>query len=332
MKRSSAAAIASTYFFRSRGVAVENTVAPSATPNPPVIGTAMTYTAGTWSTGTPEFTRWEKSATGVGSWSSAAATMPNHNSAPTDTEFGLYLRPVETNGGVEATGAAVGPVAAANTVLVLDASDAATRFQDSAGTVPATADNDVIGRWADKSGAGNHVTQATTANKPTLKLSIKNGKAVIRFVTDDYLDGPTWTLTQPVTMFIVAQTSSVAGQNFIRGTTGGAEIGILATTTTNLQTLFAGSSLAGSTAITSAWRIHSFIANGASSLLYMNGTQTASGNAGTQNSGAIRIGASAALGGYLAGDIAEIVVIDAAVSNGLRQAIEAHLNAKWAVY
>jgi hypothetical protein len=87
-----------------------NTGAPSATPNPPVIGTAMTYTAGTWSSGTPIFTRWEKSATGVGSWSTAAATMPNANSAPTDTEFGLYLRPVETNDGVEAAGAAVGPV------------------------------------------------------------------------------------------------------------------------------------------------------------------------------------------------------------------------------
>jgi len=71
----------------------------------------------------------------------------------------------------------------------LDASDAATLFQDSAGTTPATADNDVIGRWADKSGNGYHATQGTTGNKPLLKTAIQNSKNVIRCDgTDDYLE------------------------------------------------------------------------------------------------------------------------------------------------
>jgi hypothetical protein len=109
----SAGTLLLTVLRRGGAPAPEIVVAPSALPSPPVIGTAMAYTAGTWSSGTPTFTRWEKSATGVGSWSTAAATMPNATSAPTDTEFGLYLRPVETNDGVEAAGASVGPVAEA---------------------------------------------------------------------------------------------------------------------------------------------------------------------------------------------------------------------------
>jgi hypothetical protein len=117
--------------------APQNEVAPSANASQ-IIGTDPGYVAGTWSSGTPTFTRWEKSATGVGSWSTAAATMPNANSAPTDTEFGLYLRPVETNDGVEAAGAAVGPVDAANYAqrlrLGYSASEVWSLVRDTSGT------------------------------------------------------------------------------------------------------------------------------------------------------------------------------------------------------
>lgn len=44
--------------------------------------------------------------------------------------------------------------------------DIATLFQDSAGTTPTAAAGDPIGRIMDKSGAGNHATQATTTSRP----------------------------------------------------------------------------------------------------------------------------------------------------------------------
>lgn len=56
-----------------------------------------------------------------------------------------------------------------------------TLWQDSARTIPATADADPVGAWDDASGNGNHVTQATSTKRPTLKLSILNGKPVTRF-------------------------------------------------------------------------------------------------------------------------------------------------------
>ena len=48
-----------------------------------------------------------------------------------------------------------------------DPSDLTTLFQDSAGTTPVTASGQPVGKMLDKSGNGNHATQATAARRPT---------------------------------------------------------------------------------------------------------------------------------------------------------------------
>ena len=48
-----------------------------------------------------------------------------------------------------------------------DPSDLSTLFQDSAGTTPVTASGQPVGKMLDKSGNGNHATQATSAKRPT---------------------------------------------------------------------------------------------------------------------------------------------------------------------
>lgn len=50
-----------------------------------------------------------------------------------------------------------------------DPSDLTTMFQDSAGTTPVTADGQPVGKILDKSGRGNHATQATAASRPLYK-------------------------------------------------------------------------------------------------------------------------------------------------------------------
>lgn len=52
-----------------------------------------------------------------------------------------------------------------------DPSDIGTLFQDSAGSVPVTAAGQTVGRMLDKSGIGNHATQATAANRPLFQES-----------------------------------------------------------------------------------------------------------------------------------------------------------------
>lgn len=50
-----------------------------------------------------------------------------------------------------------------------DPSDLTTMFQDSAGTTPVTADGQPVGKILDKSGRGNHASQATAAARPLYK-------------------------------------------------------------------------------------------------------------------------------------------------------------------
>jgi len=50
-----------------------------------------------------------------------------------------------------------------------DPSDFSTLFQNSAGTTAVTAVEQPVGYMADKSGRGNHATQATSASRPTLR-------------------------------------------------------------------------------------------------------------------------------------------------------------------
>ncbi len=50
-----------------------------------------------------------------------------------------------------------------------DPSDFSTMFQDSAGTIPVTGDGQPVGKILDKSGRGNHATQATAASRPLYK-------------------------------------------------------------------------------------------------------------------------------------------------------------------
>lgn len=69
-----------------------------------------------------------------------------------------------------------------------DPSDLTTLFQDQAGTVPVTADGDPVGKIADKSGNGKHLTQALAAKRPLYKTSA--GKSWLLFDgVDDFITG-----------------------------------------------------------------------------------------------------------------------------------------------
>lgn len=68
-----------------------------------------------------------------------------------------------------------------------DPSDLSTMFQDSAGATPVTAVEQPVGRILDLSGRGNHATQVTAANKPTLSARFN----MLRF--SEALDDAAWT-------------------------------------------------------------------------------------------------------------------------------------------
>lgn len=53
-------------------------------------------------------------------------------------------------------------------------------FQASGGAAAGTS-GDVVGEWQDQSGGGRHLTQTTTAKKPTFVTGVLNGLPVVRF-------------------------------------------------------------------------------------------------------------------------------------------------------
>ena len=83
--------------------------------------------------------------------------------------------------------------AASEPGIWLDPSDLTTLFQDTAGTQPVTAAGQSVARVNDKSGRGNHVTQATAASRPIYRVDA-NGRPYLEFDgVDDWLVSPTIT-------------------------------------------------------------------------------------------------------------------------------------------
>lgn len=109
-----------------------------------------------------------------------------------------------------------------------DASDPATLFQDSAGTVPAGI-GDPVGRIADKSGGGRHAVQAVAAARPVLRKDMA-GRRYLEFDgVDDYLTLGTGTVGatglfaapgQAFMAFALAGTSLDGGAGTIIGRAG----------------------------------------------------------------------------------------------------------------
>lgn len=107
-------------------------------------------------------------------------------------------------------GGAFSPSDLTNLLAWYDASDITTLWQDDGRTTQVSADDDAIGAWDDKSGNGEHVTQATAANRPTYKTGIVNSLPVVR--CDGTNDKFTASIPQsdPVHIYAVLDTTRIA--------------------------------------------------------------------------------------------------------------------------
>lgn len=98
-----------------------------------------------------------------------------------------------------------------------DPSDMATLFQDAAGTVPVTAAGQPVGLILDKSGNGNHASQATATARPTFQQDA-DGKLHLQFDgVDDALATPVVTLGLEVSLGVSVERESDAHGEIISG-------------------------------------------------------------------------------------------------------------------
>jgi hypothetical protein len=225
------------------------------------------------------------------------------------------------------------PLTIPGLTLWLDASDASTLFQNDAGTTPAVADGAVVGYWGDKSGSGEHATQATTGNKPILKTGIQNGKNVIRFDgTDDNLINVALSVSQPDTIFLVVSIETGDIYEIVLDSSGPPNRQYMGKTAVGGAYYMGADTEVFATAITAGCKIIRFVFNGASSAAFANAVSVVTGNAGTQSLAGLTVGRNSAGAAPFGGDISEILVYSGLLSASSIAAVEAYLNAKWAVY
>lgn len=172
-----------------------------------------------------------------------------------------------------------------------DPSDLASMWQDSAGTI-AAAVNSPVGKINDKSGRGNHLTQATAASCPILRQS--GSLYYLEFDGVDDSIGAAFTAVQPFDRIsAIRQISWTADDYVFDGNANGGSLGQQVVTPE--LSLYAGTGWActNAEALVGTDKVVSERFNGASSTLTMNNGSASTGNPGTTaNPAGLRMGSA----------------------------------------
>ena len=241
---------------------------------------------------------------------------------------------------------AFSPSSIAGLQLWLDASDSSTLFTDSAGSTPATADGDPVGRWADKSGNSNHTLQTDGTKKPLLKVNILNGKSIIRNDgVNDFLKSTTGGADSSFTVFATNIKRGGQGLNMMAVSMGEETTGKRrciwhpANGNTWPNTIsfngFSRDVQADLPWVTGTANIAQFInTSGAIQIAKNNSAWTTSTSPGivAYTATSIFLGSNNQMTEIFNGDYAEVLVYAASLSDANRTLILDYLNTKWSIY
>lgn len=198
-------------------------------------------------------------------------------------------------------------------------SDDASTFTYSSGVV--------VSQWNDKSGNARHFTQSTVANQPS-RNGTQNGRTTVAFDgSNDYMDTGSFTVSQPFTVLFVAKGRT--GNHGLLGSVGGSLQ--MFDDTANFKMEANGTS-ATAFARTTSWCSLIFVFNGSSSIAYKDGTASSTLTVGTTGTTTgLRTGERGlAAGWYFGAEIAEVVVMGAAISASERTEWQSYVVSKWA--
>lgn len=235
-----------------------------------------------------------------------------------------------------------------------DPSDFSTMFQDSAGTIPVTAVDQPVGLIRDKSGRGNHASQATAGKLPLLKtdgsgryfllfdgLNDNLSTASINFTATDKVSvfaGVRKLSDSAVAMVSELSANATAGTNngafFLAAPRGGgtADFGFRSLGTIAADATTAASYASPITAVLSGLGNIS----GDSSILRLNGAQVASSAAdeGTGNYGnyPLYVGSRGGTTFFFNGRLYSLIVRGALSSSSEIASTEAWVNSKTGAY
>lgn len=221
------------------------------------------------------------------------------------------------------------PLTVSGIQLWLDGSDPAGNENT---TTPA--DGTALATWVDKSGRKRNATQATALLQPLFKSNIQGGKGVIRFDgSNDSMATAAFSsaIAVPYTQFVVFKTSVYKAFNVVLGdVTTLSAMGVHGDSTK--MYLFNGA-VANVGITNTSFNLLYTEWNGASTQISVNGGATSTVNPGTTRTtlSGLRIGSNSDLSNPFAGDIAEIIIYNRALSAAEVLNINNYLKNKWGV-
>lgn len=211
-------------------------------------------------------------------------------------------------------------------------------------------DGDAITTWSDASGNGNDATQSVVARKPIYKVNIRNGKPVVRFsaASSQWMAIDNSALpTQDFTVLIVYNATSTTVQKALIGRAynfGALYMSVVAnndgTNPSKLRLVVDDLNSYSTSGADGAWVIGVGRYDSAENKIYLNGanedTDANAAGAVSYNAndaatiGALRNTANATASPF-DGDIAEILVYGAALSDASRRRLENYVGKKYQI-
>lgn len=204
-----------------------------------------------------------------------------------------------------------------------------------AGSTLAT-NGQTVQQWNDLSGNSRHASQGTSGSRPSYVTGVLNNKPVIRFgaksmVTPSFFDS---TYDTALTVFVVCKSTTTALQVAFGSTSSNLYVGqdqYTPTNYTNNLTPNRGRTVLGANT-PNAWRVQTLRYSGSNRTDRMNGVgrvKSTTGNLGL--SGTATIGAFTGGSFGWTGDIAEIIVYKAALTDQQILDVESFLNTRYAL-
>jgi hypothetical protein len=219
-----------------------------------------------------------------------------------------------------------------------DASNTSSLAQLNDGTTAVSSDSDPVGYWADLSGSGRNLTQSVNNNRPAYKPGALNGKAVIDFDGSNDSLLASFTLSQPMTYFLVYrfdETITSGNPRVFDGATGNT-MSFFGGTSSTLMGLFAGSSSDPLISMNqrTQFSITEIQANGASTAIKLNGSNVSfatTNNIGASAPNGLRLGAFSQSTAFGNVSFAEVIVYSAIIAQSDANRVRSYLGRKYGI-
>lgn len=193
---------------------------------------------------------------------------------------------------------------------------------DVAGEVPS---------WNDLVVSDDLTDLGNSTRTPDFSSSAINGHNAVLFDGTNHMLSKTFTLTQPVTIFLVIKQITWINNDTMLNGIGSNQFLWRMHTTTPKTHLYAGSSGADdANMVIGTWHVVSLIGNGASSSIRVDDNSATSASIGTQDPGGIEL-ARNGTAAYCNMSITELVIYETALSSGDRDASHDFLKDKYAL-